>query len=468
PSRTAEPRGQRAAGDAGTRLKHFTHNSSLNFVLPGGPARLAMTLLRTFKPVRFPINGNLSAYRRNVGPLAAFVRRGRRGGIPVGHVRRWRRVPADALAHLLWHPLRRGGGDHDEPRHGLVDVGRPCPLAQPRRRPEARRGHDGERHRGHRCRRMAVRPVARGRPDGADRFGILCDPARHHRHADAAGVAGDIGGIAARRAGAFRTRAESQLDSRLAAQDAVSGFAALHQRDPTGADRIHGRRAVGDHGHRRRVRSGAGVDLSGAGAREHRDGHVAAADHIRDGIEHDPAFGERFHRRHRSGGHTDFRRGDRGATWRADGSANAWRAVALLACGTGARRRGAAALRIAGVAWRSVQHIGGCAMKRALIAICLAMCTGAAEADDLVAGLSQDIIQITSNYTGTDIVAFGAIENMNVMTAAGPLDIVVAVRGPDADITVRKKERVAGIWLNNHGVVMRAIPSYYYVASTRP
>jgi uncharacterized protein (TIGR02186 family) len=89
-------------------------------------------------------------------------------------------------------------------------------------------------------------------------------------------------------------------------------------------------------------------------------------------------------------------------------------------------------------------------------------------ADDLVAGLSQDIIQITSNYTGTDIVAFGAIENMNVMTAAGPLDVVVAVRGPNTDMTVRKKERVAGIWLNNHGVVMRGMPSFYYVASTRP
>jgi uncharacterized protein (TIGR02186 family) len=107
-------------------------------------------------------------------------------------------------------------------------------------------------------------------------------------------------------------------------------------------------------------------------------------------------------------------------------------------------------------------------MKRILAAICLSMCAGAAQADVLVAGLSQDIIQITSNYTGTDIVAFGAIENMNVMTAAGPLDVVVVVRGPDADMIVRKKERVAGIWLNNHGVVMRAIPSYYYVASTRP
>ncbi|HVT26193.1 MAG TPA: TIGR02186 family protein [Rhizomicrobium sp.] len=112
--------------------------------------------------------------------------------------------------------------------------------------------------------------------------------------------------------------------------------------------------------------------------------------------------------------------------------------------------------------------MGGGKRRAALFAASLFFSAGAAQADDLVAGLSQDIIQITSNYNGTDIVAFGAIENMNVMTAAGPLDIVVAVRGPNADITVRKKERVAGIWLNNHGVVMRGIPGYYYVASTRP
>jgi uncharacterized protein (TIGR02186 family) len=107
-------------------------------------------------------------------------------------------------------------------------------------------------------------------------------------------------------------------------------------------------------------------------------------------------------------------------------------------------------------------------MKRFAWALCILLCAGRAQADDLVAGLSQDIVQITSNYTGTDIVAFGAIENMNVMTAAGPLDVVVVVRGPDSDFTVRKKERVAGIWLNNHGVVMNAVPSYYFVASTRP
>ena len=107
-------------------------------------------------------------------------------------------------------------------------------------------------------------------------------------------------------------------------------------------------------------------------------------------------------------------------------------------------------------------------MRRIAAIALLAICALPARADDLVSGLSQDIIQITSNYNGTDIVAFGAIENMNVMTAAGKLDVVVAVRGPDTDMTVRKKERVAGIWLNNHGVVMNGIASYYYFASTRP
>ncbi len=107
-------------------------------------------------------------------------------------------------------------------------------------------------------------------------------------------------------------------------------------------------------------------------------------------------------------------------------------------------------------------------MRIFLAALFVVMGACEARADDLVAGISQDIIQITSNYSGTDIVAFGAIEHMNVMTAAGPLDVVVVVRGPDAEMTVRKKERVAGIWINNHGVVMRGISGYYYVASTRP
>jgi uncharacterized protein (TIGR02186 family) len=76
----------------------------------------------------------------------------------------------------------------------------------------------------------------------------------------------------------------------------------------------------------------------------------------------------------------------------------------------------------------------------------LALCIMPASAsEDLVSGLSQDTVQITSNYTGTDIVVFGAIEHLE---DTGINDVVVVVRGPEANMTVRKKDRVAVIWLN--------------------
>ncbi len=89
----------------------------------------------------------------------------------------------------------------------------------------------------------------------------------------------------------------------------------------------------------------------------------------------------------------------------------------------------------------------------------------AAASEDLVSGLSQDTVEITSNYTGTDIVVFGAIEHLE---DTGVNDVVVIVRGPDANMTVRKKDRVAIIWLNRDQAVLQGLPSYYYLASTRP
>jgi uncharacterized protein (TIGR02186 family) len=88
-----------------------------------------------------------------------------------------------------------------------------------------------------------------------------------------------------------------------------------------------------------------------------------------------------------------------------------------------------------------------------------------ARAEDLVSGLSQDVIEITSSYTGSDIVVFGAIEKP---ADQGLRDIVVVVRGPDATITVRRKDHVAGLWINNDQAILGAMPSYYFIASTRP
>ena len=113
-------------------------------------------------------------------------------------------------------------------------------------------------------------------------------------------------------------------------------------------------------------------------------------------------------------------------------------------------------------------------MKRALLALVLALffvlpsppgSGGAARAEDLVSGISQDIIQITSSYTGTNIVVFGAIERAQ---SAQGRDIVVVVRGPDEPMTVRRRDRVAGIWVNRDAAQFEGLPAYYYLASTEP
>jgi len=98
-----------------------------------------------------------------------------------------------------------------------------------------------------------------------------------------------------------------------------------------------------------------------------------------------------------------------------------------------------------------------------LVLICGGIC--AAQAEGLVSGISQDIIQITSSYTGTDIVVFGAIEH--AQNAQGR-DIVVVVRGPDEPMTVRRRDRIAGVWVNSDAARFEGLPVYYYLASTEP
>ncbi|MGN6515145.1 MAG: TIGR02186 family protein [Rhizomicrobium sp.] len=109
-------------------------------------------------------------------------------------------------------------------------------------------------------------------------------------------------------------------------------------------------------------------------------------------------------------------------------------------------------------------------MRCALLALGLMLLPVAAGADDLVSGLSQDQIQITSNYTGSDLVVFGAIErdlDNGDDSDLGGRDVVVIVRGPDVKMDVRRKQRIAGIWINNREITLTGMPAYYFAASTR-
>ncbi len=89
-------------------------------------------------------------------------------------------------------------------------------------------------------------------------------------------------------------------------------------------------------------------------------------------------------------------------------------------------------------------------------------------AEDLVSGLSTDLIQIRSDFTGTDIVVFGAIETFDPGTPAEDRDIVVVIRGPEVPRVVRRRDRVFGLWVTRRQIPFTGLPGYYFIASTRP
>lgn len=78
-------------------------------------------------------------------------------------------------------------------------------------------------------------------------------------------------------------------------------------------------------------------------------------------------------------------------------------------------------------------------------------------------------VAITSSFTGTEILVFGAVENsVQPSPEAGTYDIIIVVEGMPSPVVVREKSRVAGIWINTSSLLFASVPSYYAIASTRP
>lgn len=89
-------------------------------------------------------------------------------------------------------------------------------------------------------------------------------------------------------------------------------------------------------------------------------------------------------------------------------------------------------------------------------------------ADQLVTDLSKHQISIRSNFTGTEILIFGAIEADDPDNLATERDVIVVVSGPSLPVTVRRKNNVAGLWINTEAVTFERVPTFYAIASTRP
>ena len=78
----------------------------------------------------------------------------------------------------------------------------------------------------------------------------------------------------------------------------------------------------------------------------------------------------------------------------------------------------------------------------------------------IIADISDNKINIDVGFKGAKLLFFGVIDEEG--------DVVVSVTGPRKAVKVRKKEKKMGIWLNTDTKIFYDVPSYYYVAATRP
>ena len=81
--------------------------------------------------------------------------------------------------------------------------------------------------------------------------------------------------------------------------------------------------------------------------------------------------------------------------------------------------------------------------------------------NQIVADLSQENVKISTDFQGAKILLFGAYDGKK-----GD-DIIVIVTGPKGLVTVQKKEKIFGVWVNTKKVNYINAPKYLSISSNR-
>jgi len=104
----------------------------------------------------------------------------------------------------------------------------------------------------------------------------------------------------------------------------------------------------------------------------------------------------------------------------------------------------------------------------AFLLMLLPVAASAQNVPKLVPDVSQRQIDIQSGFTGAEMLLFGAIIYPRGVAPQGQIDVAVVLRGPTRPITLREKQKIAGIWINADSTDFRSVPGYYAIASSRP
>lgn len=102
----------------------------------------------------------------------------------------------------------------------------------------------------------------------------------------------------------------------------------------------------------------------------------------------------------------------------------------------------------------------------AIVFLCLLPIKIMAE-EQAILGLSASEVKITTDFTGSHLLIFGAVER-EIRKPEGPLGVVITVTGPAIPVTVWKKARRWGIWVNKDYVEIDRAPQFYAIATSAP
>jgi uncharacterized protein (TIGR02186 family) len=101
------------------------------------------------------------------------------------------------------------------------------------------------------------------------------------------------------------------------------------------------------------------------------------------------------------------------------------------------------------------------------VILLLALSLAPLRAEQIVSGLSTTRVSINASFDGTSILIYGAAMREEKPPVWPLLQVIITVEGPMVPIVVRKKERVAGIWVNRGSMAVDGAPSFYAVMTTR-
>tara|TARA_B100001250_G_scaffold363492_1_gene342855 strand:+ start:87 stop:821 length:735 start_codon:yes stop_codon:yes gene_type:complete len=92
-----------------------------------------------------------------------------------------------------------------------------------------------------------------------------------------------------------------------------------------------------------------------------------------------------------------------------------------------------------------------------LILLSILSCYGTGFSN-IISNIDKKEIELTTRFDGSNLLVFGALPQ----TKNKPY-LIIEIVGPNEDITIRKKSRVWGIWVNKDFAKFKNIPSFYQI-----